>query len=143
MIKNVYEHKLRIKINEEYVLIPQITSLDVETSGTIQSWKPFELLGWDDHLKTGNSRKYVVVAIRDYGNIASDTIAKCKDKDGENVVFEFEYEFPDGEVIEFTGLVHTTKDGGGATEDNNTLEFEVYQKGKATQKTAASPVYTE
>jgi hypothetical protein len=138
MLKSVYLYKLRIKLDGEYVLIPQITNIDIQTSGTIQSWKPFEMNGFEDHLKTGASIKFVVTGQRDYGNEASDAVANCKMKTLGASEFDFECEFPDGEVIEFSAVVNTTKDGGGAAEDINALEFELFVKGQPTTKTEAT-----
>jgi len=125
--------ELYIKKDEQYIGIANVTSLDNSNSGVIKDWKPAELKGATQHLKTANDEKIAINGKRTIGDPGNDELCALYRATGLEANRDFAYVAADGRVMLFNATVNLTKiDSSGEMDDVATIEGELLMNGYPT-----------
>lgn len=125
--------ELYIKVNEQYLGIANVTSLDNTNSGVIKDWKPAELKGATQHLKTANDEKIAINGKRTLGDPGNDALCALYRKTGMDANQDFAFVAADGRVMLFNATVNLSKiDSSGEMDDLAAIEGELLLNGYPT-----------
>lgn len=125
--------ELYIKKDEKYLGIANVTSLDNSNSGVIKDWKPAELKGATQHLKTANDEKIAINGKRTIGDPGNDALCALYRVTGMEANQDFAYVAADGRVMLFNATVNLTKiDSSGEMDDVAAIEGELLMNGYPT-----------
>ena len=132
-----YENQFQVNTSDTTTAvwsdIADCESFDVAFDNGIEEWTPFESEGWLRRLQTAKSITISVSAKRNIGDTGNDFVADLAWKNGRDVEGDFQWTFPDGGKVVFTGaVISVTNVGAGASTDVAPLEFEVQSNGKPT-----------
>lgn len=112
------------------------TIADCETFGVsfdngVEEWTPFDQKGWTRRLLTSKAVTISVTAKRNVGDEGNDAVAGLAFENGRDAEKDFQWTFPDGMVIKFTGaVINVTNIGAGDSTAVAPLEFEIMSNGK-------------
>lgn len=113
--------------------IADTESFSVSFDNGVEEWTPFETEGWVRRLMTAKSVTISVKGKRNVGDAGNDAVAALAWLNGRNVEKDFQWTFPDGTVVKFTGaVINVTSVGGGDSTNVGPLEFDVMSNGKPT-----------
>lgn len=109
---------------------------DCETFGVsfdngVEEWYPFDTEGWVRRLLTAKAVTIAVTAKRNVGDAGNDAVADLAWANGRDAERDFQWTFPDGTVVKFTGaVINVTNVGAGDSTAVAPLEFEILSNGK-------------
>lgn len=129
----VFNNKFKIGLDGvtgNMVIIANLTNFAPSIDGGIEEWNAMEAEGWGDAMMTSKKLSFSFSGKRTYGDPGNDYIAGLAWKSGNDVVSHFEWEMPSGAKVEFDCIVNVTTPAGGDSTTVDSLEFEVYCKGK-------------
>lgn len=125
--------ELYIKEQDQYLGIANVTSLDNSNSGGIKDWKPAELKGATQHLKTSNDEKIGINGKRTIGDPGNDALCALYRVTGMEANRDFAYVAADGRVMLFNATVNLSKiDSSGEMDDIAAIEGELLINGYPT-----------
>lgn len=131
-----YENQFQIDTAESGATAAMKTIADCESFGVsfdngVEEWKPFDQGGWTRRLLTAKSITITVTAKRNVGDAGNDAVAALAWKNGRDAEKDFQWTFPDGTAVNFTGaVINVTNIGAGDSTAVAPLEFEVLSNGK-------------
>lgn len=111
--------------------VADLTSFSVSVDGNVQEWTPMTTEGWVRRLMTGKGITITLSGKRNIGDAGNDYIAGLFMKTGAEAETKFEWDFPNGDILEMDVVVNVTALGGEST-DVDVLEFNVMSNGKPT-----------
>ncbi|MCQ4638450.1 hypothetical protein NE619_17100 [Anaerovorax odorimutans] len=118
--------------------IADCETFDVSFDNGVEEWNPFDTEGWTRRLLTSKAVTISVTAKRNVGDAGNDFIAGLTFKNGRNAEADFQWTFPDGTTVKFTGaVISVTNVGAGDSTAVAPLEFEVMSNGKPEVTPAA------
>lgn len=132
----VFSNKFKIGVKgllsepEDMKIIANLENFAPAIEGGIEEWNPMEAEGWGDAMMTSKKLSFSFSGKRTYGDEGNDYVAGLAWKSGNDVLSKFEWELPSGTKINFDCLINVATPGGGDSTALDTLEFEVYCKGK-------------
>lgn len=129
MVVPVSKNSFKIKVQEAFVPIANLESLEVSFDSTVETWFAMENEGYQSALKTGIAMSISGSAKRTYGDPGSDELDNTKFEVGEACNKEFQWTMPDGNVATFTAVV-SVDSVGGETTAVDTLSFTLTVIGK-------------
>ncbi len=129
MIVPVSKNTFKIKVQEEFVPIANLESLEVSFDSTTETWFAMENEGYQSALKTGIAMSISGSAKRTYGDAGNDEIANTMFEVGEACNKEFEWAMPDKNKATFEAVV-AVDSVGGETTAVDTLNFTLTVIGK-------------
>lgn len=130
-----YENQFKIKTGSAgtKVTIADCETFSVAFDNNIEEWHPFDTQGWIRRLLTGKGITISVTAKRNVGDAGNDFVAGLAWQNGRNAEADFDWTFPDGTVVAFTGaVINVTNVGSGDSTAVAPLEFEVMSNGQPT-----------
>lgn len=128
-----YENQFKVKSGSTYVTIADCETFEVAFDNNVEEWTPFESEGWVRRLMTGKGVTITVSGKRNIGDTGNNYIASLAFENGRDAEVDFQWTFPDGTVVEFTGApINVTALGSGDSTAVAPLEFEVMSNGKPT-----------
>lgn len=111
--------------------VADLTSFSVSVDGNVQEWTPMTTEGWVRRLMTGKGITITLSGKRNVGDAGNDYVAGLFMKTGAAAETKFEWDFPNGAILEMDVVVNVTALGGEST-DVDALEFNVMSNGKPT-----------
>lgn len=118
--------------------IADCETFEVSFDNGVEEWTPFDTEGWIRRLMTAKAVTITVTAKRNVGDAGNDAVAFLAWKNGRSVEKDFQWTFPDGSTVKFTGaVINVTNIGAGDSTAVAPLEFEVMSNGKPTVTPAA------
>lgn len=129
LVVPVSKNTFKIKVNDLFVGIAELESLEVSFDSTTETWYAMENGGYQSALKTGIAMSISGSAKRSYGDAGNDEIANTMFEVGEDCNKEFEWTMPDGSKADFTAVV-SVDSVGGETTAVDTLSFTLTVIGK-------------
>ena len=137
-----YENQFKVNVSStataSWKTIADLESFSVSFDNGVEEWHPFEHEGWVRRLLTAKGVTISVTGKRNMGDDGNDFIAGLAWKNGREAEGDFQWTFPDGTVVTFTGAVINVTNIGSADSTNVApLEFEVQSNGKPTVTPAA------
>ena len=137
-----YENQFKVNTatsgNATMKTIADCESFSVTFDNGVEEWHPFEQEGWVRRLLTAKGVTISVSGKRNMGDDGNDFIAGLAWKNGREAEADFQWTFPDGTVVLFSGAVINVTNIGAADSTNVApLEFEVQSNGKPTVTPAA------
>ena len=132
-----YENQFKINTSDtstaNYVTIADCETFEVSFDNGVEEWTPFESEGWVRRLMTAKGVTITVSGKRNIGDAGNNFIAGLAFKNGRDAEVDFQWTFPDGTVVEFTGApINVTALGSGDSTAVAPLEFEIMSNGKPT-----------
>lgn len=128
-----YENQFKIKSGSTYVTIADCETFEVSFDNGVEEWTPFESEGWVRRLMTAKGVTITVSGKRNLGDTGNNFIASLAFENGRDAEVDFQWTFPDGTVVEFTGApINVTALGSGDSTAVAPLEFEIMSNGKPT-----------
>ncbi|MBQ2442391.1 MAG: hypothetical protein II498_03525 [Ruminococcus sp.] len=130
-----YENQFSIGASGAQTLnsIADCVSFGVSFEDGVEEWTPYSSEGWKRRLKTGKGVTISVTAKRNVGDDGNDFVAGLAFKNGRQSEGDFQWNFPDGTTVKFSGAVINLKSlGGGDATNVAPLEFDVLSNGKPT-----------
>lgn len=128
-----YENQFKVKSGSTYVTIADCETFEVAFDNNVEEWTPFESEGWVRRLMTGKGVTITVSGKRNIGDTGNNYIASLAFENGRDAEVDFQWTFPDGTVVEFTGApINVTALGSGDSTAVAPLEFEIMSNGKPT-----------
>ena len=128
-----YENQFKIKSGSTYVPIADCETFEVSFDNGVEEWTPFESEGWVRRLMTAKGVTITVSGKRNIGDTGNNFIAGLAFENGRDAEVDFQWTFPDGTVVEFTGApINVTALGSGDSTAVAPLEFEIMSNGKPT-----------
>lgn len=128
-----YENQFKIKSGSTYVTIADCETFEVSFDNGVEEWTPFESEGWVRRLMTAKGVTITVSGKRNIGDTGNNYIASLAFENGRDAEVDFQWTFPDGTVVEFTGApINVTALGSGDSTAVAPLEFEIMSNGKPT-----------
>lgn len=132
-----YENQFKINTSStstaSYVTIADCETFEVSFDNGVEEWTPFESEGWVRRLMTAKGVTITVSGKRNIGDAGNNYIAGLAFKNGRDAEVDFQWTFPDGTVVEFTGApINVTALGSGDSTAVAPLEFEIMSNGKPT-----------
>lgn len=128
-----YENQFKIKSGSTYVTIADCETFEVSFDNGVEEWTPFESEGWVRRLMTAKGVTITVSGKRNIGDTGNNFIAGLAFENGRDAEVDFQWTFPDGTVVEFTGApINVTALGSGDSTAVAPLEFEIMSNGKPT-----------
>lgn len=128
-----YENQFKVKSGSTYVTIADCETFEVAFDNNVEEWTPFESEGWVRRLMTGKGVTITVSGKRNVGDTGNNYIASLAFENGRDAEVDFQWTFPDGTVVEFTGApINVTALGSGDSTAVAPLEFEIMSNGKPT-----------
>ncbi len=128
-----YENQFKIKSGSTYVTIADCETFEVSFDNGVEEWTPFESEGWVRRLMTAKGVTITVSGKRNIGDTGNNFIASLAFENGRDAEVDFQWTFPDGTVVEFTGApINVTALGSGDSTAVAPLEFEIMSNGKPT-----------
>lgn len=113
--------------------IADCETFEVSLDNNVEEWTPFEQGGWVRRLVTGKGVTLTVTAKRNIGDTGNDFIAGLTFANGRDAEAGFQWNMPDGTVVEFAdAVIGVTNNGGGDATNVGALEFTVQSNGKPT-----------
>lgn len=131
-----YENQFQIDTAAAGATAAMKTIADCETFSVsfdngIEEWTPMDQGGWGRRLMTAKSITISVTAKRNIGDAGNDVVAALAWKNGRNVEKDFQWTFPDGMTVKFSGaVINVTNAGAGDSTAVAPLEFEIMSNGK-------------
>lgn len=138
----VFNNKLKVKVEEEFVPIAEMESFSVAIDGKVEEWSPMDAEGWTKRLVTGKGLTIGLKGKRCIGDKGNDYIASRSFKTGQDCNTEFQWEMPSGTTLEMDCVINVTNPGGGDSTAVDGLEFDVLSNGKPTVKDGAATPQT-
>lgn len=133
-----YENQFKVKSGSTYVTIADCETFEVAFDNNVEEWTPFESEGWVRRLMTGKGVTITVSGKRNIGDAGNNYIASLAFENGRDAEVDFQWTFPDGTVVEFTGApINVTALGSGDSTAVAPLEFEIMSNGKPTVTSAS------
>lgn len=133
-----YENQFKVKSGSTYVTIADCETFEVAFDNNVEEWTPFESEGWVRRLMTGKGVTITVSGKRNIGDAGNNYIASLAFENGRDAEVDFQWTFPDGTVVEFTGApINVTALGSGDSTAVAPLEFEILSNGKPTVTSAS------
>lgn len=118
--------------------IADCETFEVSFDNGVEEWTPFDTEGWIRRLMTAKAVTITVTAKRNIGDTGNDAVAGLAWKNGRNVEKDFQWTFPDGTIVKFSGaVINVTNIGAGDSTAVAPLEFEVMSNGKPDVTPAA------
>lgn len=132
-----YENQFKVNTSStstaSWVTIADCETFEVAFDNNVEEWTPFESEGWVRRLMTGKGVTITVSGKRNIGDTGNNYIASLAFENGRDAEVDFQWTFPDGTVVEFTGApINVTALGSGDSTAVAPLEFEVMSNGKPT-----------
>jgi len=132
-----YENQFKINTSStstaSYVTIADCETFEVSFDNGVEEWTPFESEGWVRRLMTAKGVTITVSGKRNIGDTGNNFIAGLAFENGRDAEVDFQWTFPDGTVVEFTGApINVTALGSGDSTAVAPLEFEIMSNGKPT-----------
>ena len=132
-----YENQFKINTSStstaSYVTIADCETFEVSFDNGVEEWTPFESEGWVRRLMTAKGVTITVSGKRNIGDAGNNFIAGLAFENGRDAEVDFQWTFPDGTVVEFTGApINVTALGSGDSTAVAPLEFEIMSNGKPT-----------
>ena len=132
-----YENQFKVNTSStstaSFVTIADCETFEVAFDNNVEEWTPFESEGWVRRLMTGKGVTITVSGKRNIGDTGNNYIASLAFENGRDAEVDFQWTFPDGTVVEFTGApINVTALGSGDSTAVAPLEFEVMSNGKPT-----------
>lgn len=132
-----YENQFKINTSStstaSYVTIADCETFEVSFDNGVEEWTPFESEGWVRRLMTAKGVTITVSGKRNVGDAGNNFIAGLAFENGRDAEVDFQWTFPDGTVVEFTGApINVTALGSGDSTAVAPLEFEIMSNGKPT-----------
>lgn len=128
-----YENQFKIKSGSTYVTIADCETFEVSFDNGVEEWTPFESEGWVRRLMTAKGVTITVSGKRNIGDTGNNFVASLAFENGRDAEVDFQWTFPDGTVVEFTGApINVTALGSGDSTAVAPLEFEIMSNGKPT-----------
>lgn len=128
-----YENQFKVKSGSTYVTIADCETFEVSFDNGVEEWTPFESEGWVRRLMTAKGVTITVSGKRNLGDTGNNFIAGLAFENGRDAEVDFQWTFPDGTVVEFTGApINVTALGSGDSTAVAPLEFEIMSNGKPT-----------
>ena len=111
--------------------IADCESFSVSFDNGVEEWTPFDTEGWRRALMTGKAVTISVTAKRNVGDAGNDAVASLAWANGRDAEKDFQWTFPDGTVVKFSGaVINVTNIGAGDSTAVAPLEFEIMSNGK-------------
>ena len=137
-----YENQFKVNTSStstaSWATIADMETFGVSFDNGVEEWTPFESEGWTRRLMTAKSITISVNGKRNIGDDGNDFIAGKLMANGRTAEVDFQWEFPDGAVLQLDGAVlNITNIGAGDSTNVGPLEFEVMSNGKPTYTPAA------
>lgn len=132
-----YENQFKVNTSETstatWVTIADCETFEVSFDNGVEEWTPFESEGWVRRLMTAKGVTITVSGKRNIGDAGNNYIAGLAFENGRDAEVDFQWTFPDGIVVEFTGApINVTALGSGDSTAVAPLEFEIMSNGKPT-----------
>lgn len=125
-----YENQFEIGENEESTNpIANAESFSVSFDDGVEEWKPYDLKGWTNRLKTGKSITISVSGKRTIGDKGNDFVAGKAFLSGVDCNAYMKWVFPDGTVVGIDVVINVTALGAGDSTAVGTLEFDLLSRG--------------
>ena len=122
----------------DMVSIAEMESFSISIDGNVEEWKPMESAGWTKRMTTGKSLTISLSGKHCPSDAGNAYIAGLAWKSGTDCDTKFEWDFPNGDKLEFDAVVNVTNIGGGDSTNVAALEFDVMSHGKPTYTPAAT-----
>lgn len=133
-----YENQFKVKVGSTFTTIADCETFEVAFDNNVEEWTPFESEGWVRRLMTGKGVTITVSGKRNIGDAGNNYIASLAFENGRDAEVDFQWTFPDGTVVEFTGApINVTALGSGDSTAVAPLEFEIMSNGKPTVTSAS------
>lgn len=126
---------LDIKINtgsDTKASIADLESASITLETNVETWYSITDDGWQNALATAKAMSMDFSGKRTLGDAGNDFIAGLAFKNGQDVEVDFEITFPNGDKLEFTGVVAVNDFLGGDATNVAPLSFTATCKGKPT-----------
>lgn len=117
---------------EQMVIIANLENFAPSIDGGVEEWNAMEHDGWGDAMMTSKKLSFSFSGKRTYGDPGNDYVAGLAWKSGNDVVSKFEWILPSGAKVTFDCIINVTTPGGGDSTSIDSLEFEIFCKGKPT-----------
>ena len=132
-----YENQFKINVSASstasWKTIADCETFEVSFDNGVEEWTPFESEGWVRRLMTAKSVTISISGKRNLGDAGNNFVAGLAFENGRNAEADFQWTFPDGTVVTFTGApINVTALGSGDSTAVAPLEFEVMSNGKPT-----------
>ena len=118
-----------------FASIADLESAGITLETNVETWYSITDDGWQNAMATAKALSLEFSGKRTLGDAGNDFIAGLAFKNGFDVEKNFKIEFPNGDMLEFTGVVAVNDFLGGDATAVAPLSFTVTCKGK--------PEYTE
>lgn len=118
--------------------IAEMESFSISIDGNVEEWKPMESAGWTKRMTTGKSLTISLSGKHCPSDAGNAYIAGLAWKSGTDCDTKFEWDFPNGDKLEFDAVVNVTNIGGGDSTNVAALEFDVMSHGKPTYTPATT-----
>ena len=128
----------RLSEASDMVSIAEMESFSISIDGNVEEWKPMESAGWTKRMTTGKSLTISLSGKHCPSDAGNAYIAGLAWKSGTDCDTKFEWDFPNGDKLEFDAVVNVTNIGGGDSTNVAALEFDVMSHGKPTYIPAAT-----
>ena len=128
----------RLSEASDIVSIAEMESFSISIDGNVEEWKPMESAGWTKRMTTGKSLTISLSGKHCPSDAGNAYIAGLAWKSGTDCDTKFEWDFPNGDKLEFDAVVNVTNIGGGDSTNVAALEFDVMSHGKPTYTPAAT-----
>ena len=128
----------RLSEASDMVSIAEMESFSISIDGNVEEWKPMESAGWTKRMTTGKSLTISLSGKHCPSDAGNAYIAGLAWKSGTDCDTKFEWDFPNGDKLEFDAVVNVTNIGGGDSTNVAALEFDVMSHGKPTYTPAAA-----
>lgn len=128
----------RLSEASDMVSIAEMESFSISIDGNVEEWKPIESAGWTKRMTTGKSLTISLSGKHCPSDAGNAYIAGLAWKSGTDCDTKFEWDFPNGDKLEFDAVVNVTNIGGGDSTNVAALEFDVMSHGKPTYTPAAT-----
>ena len=128
----------RLSEASDMVSIAEMESFSISIDGNVEEWKPMESAGWTKRMTTGKSLTISLSGKHCPSDAGNAYIAVLAWKSGTDCDTKFEWDFPNGDKLEFDAVVNVTNIGGGDSTNVAALEFDVMSHGKPTYTPAAT-----
>ena len=128
----------RLSEASDMVSIAEMESFSIYIDGNVEEWKPMESAGWTKRMTTGKSLTISLSGKHCPSDAGNAYIAGLAWKSGTDCDTKFEWDFPNGDKLEFDAVVNVTNIGGGDSTNVAALEFDVMSHGKPTYTPAST-----
>ena len=104
--------KLKIKVDSNYVIIKGLTKVEPSWNAEVETFSTFEMEGWSDAQKVGMGLSFSFEGYEVPGDPGNDAIVAAIPKMGNEGNGQFQYNFANGAVMEFAGVIEGNWGGG-------------------------------